>query len=113
MKRKLKQALGILWRKSATVRGPILRKIDRRADALITQAVKEQLVPVTNRLDHSASLAYETNLMLNSLVREVARLQMQIEVLQNVLDDATAEQSGLSIVADGEDGRAGERMLVG
>ena len=51
----------------------------------------------------------EVDLVLNSLVREIARLQLEVEDLREALDQATSQRpAGLSLV-DGND-EAGRRM---
>jgi hypothetical protein len=44
--------------------------------------------------------AYDSNLVLNSLVREIARLQMQVEILQQYAEEASLARAGLGLAED-------------
>ncbi|HEV3165810.1 MAG TPA: hypothetical protein VGZ22_17410 [Isosphaeraceae bacterium] len=126
MKQLLKRILKALWRGVAPVRRPIVRKLDHHVDGLLTQAIHGQLVPVLHKLENAVNssthatqvLSYDMNLVLNSVVREVARLQMQIEILQHIAHDALPTPNSLSLVGEADDGSTlengdGERMKVG
>ncbi len=54
------------WNVAAPIHRPILRKLDRYVETRLVRAIQT-----------------DTNLVLNSLIREMARLQMQIEILQH------------------------------
>jgi len=122
MKGLFKRFLKAIWRATAPLRRPVMRKIDNHVDRLFSRALDanvlpvaldvrkqlEQLLPAT--LDVRRHLentiiehTYETNLALNSLVREMIRLQMQVEVLQQSIDDTAMQAKGLSIVGERED----------
>jgi len=75
MKRMFKKLARTLWRMSASVRRPIIRKFD--------QHMIEILGSSAPRIDAPANL----ELALSSIVRELARLQIQVEILQQQIDD--------------------------
>ena len=81
MKRLFKKLARSLWRISAPVSRPVIRKFDHH----ITQL----LCSFSQRAETPAHL----DLALSSVVRELARLQIQVEILQQQIDDL--ESSGL------------------
>jgi hypothetical protein len=120
MKRFLKLLLRPFWRRTASLRRQISTKIDQRMTHLITITVQEHVLGATlprfevifdslKRIEGSLnearslseSVAADTNLVLDSVVREVARMQMQIEAMHEALDDAR-DQARLAIVGADE-----------
>jgi hypothetical protein len=119
------------WRKLAPVRQPILRKYDRHLLALLTPQIEtsvrqtlgdmldervsaplrevsrrssENLERIGAFCEASTRAGHETDLVLNSLVREVVRLQMQVEYLQQLVSPPeTLDRSAPTV----------ERVLVG
>src|SRR4051812_37914083 len=75
MKRMIKKLIGFLWLISAPVRRPLIRKFDRHAMHLLHQ------------LPLRSGLPDDLDLVLNSVVRELARLQAHVEALQQQIDD--------------------------
>jgi hypothetical protein len=121
MKATLKRVLRAVWRRLAVFRRPILRKYDDHLRALlvplieasvrspISSAIEERvcapLLEVSRGAAHnlerievccdvSTHAAHETDLVLNSLVREVVRLQMQVEFLQQLVSSPDPKWSG-------------------
>jgi hypothetical protein len=75
MKRLINKLVRKLWLISAPVHGPIIRKFDRHMLGL--------LHPFYPDPEASAKL----DLASSSVVRELARLQIQIEILQQQIED--------------------------
>lgn len=118
MKRVLKAVGRSCWRATGPVRRPIAGKFRGMIAGMLTQALQEQVAgPVLPRLDELREAArnhelglnlarhevevqgVETNLALDSLVREVARLQLMIEALQQSIEERSASSDdGLSLV---------------
>ena len=132
MKRLLKKVLRSAWRATAPARRPIARKVHaylvRANVAALAEAeavnVHDRILPplywgfeasieATHRA--AASLSADTSLVLNSVVRELARLQMQVEILQQVVEEGGRGHAGLSIVNGSDEGhdRSDELMRVG
>jgi hypothetical protein len=95
MKWMMKKLSRSLWLVSAPVRRPLLRKFDHHAMHLLRQ------LPL-----HFGPPA-DLDLVLNSVVRELARLQVQVEVLQQQIDDlqsidhdAARHERRLSVVSE-------------
>jgi hypothetical protein len=95
MKNIIKKLIRSLWRISAPVHRPLIRKFDNHALQLLRQSPLPPGPPA------------DLDLVLNSLVRELVRLQMQVEVLQQQIDgvqpidrDAARPESQLSVVAE-------------
>jgi hypothetical protein len=122
MKQRLKAALKPLWRATLPLRRPFARKLAAR----VCEGVQEPLRGVYAHLEvanaalqrlehpqgplqtiereiqisraHAVSLGSDTNLLLDSLVRELARLQRQIEVLQQSVDELSDRHETLGVV---------------
>jgi hypothetical protein len=86
--------------------------------------MKELLPPILDRIDGMNwalhvkvdALSSDVSLVLDSVVRELARLQMQVEALEEALREARSDRGGLALVdADPavEDAEAEGRMLAG
>jgi hypothetical protein len=80
MKRLFKDLARTLWRISAPISRPVIRKFDHHMMRLFGA--------VSLRSDAPGNL----DLALSSVVRELARLQMQVEILQQQIEDL--ESSG-------------------
>jgi hypothetical protein len=78
MKRLFTMLAKSLWQFSAPVTRPIIRKFDQHIMHLLDS--------------HSARVGMAANLdlALSSVVRELARLQTQVEILQQQIDDLQA-----------------------
>lgn len=131
MKQLLKRTVKKAWQLTAAVRRPIARRIDARLHRIVVQALQtsqqmneassgaasarrdqphhDQTHHAFMRVEHSLGAMHEkvdrysteVDLVLNSLVREISRLQIQVETLQDALDDArTRRPLGLSVVDD-------------
>ena len=95
MKRLFKKLARTLWRISAPVSRPVMRKFDLHMMRLFGA--------VSLRTDAPGNL----DLALSSVVRELARLQIQVEILQQQIDDlqsmdreGSRSESRLSVVGD-------------
>jgi transposase len=91
----IKKLIRYLWLISAPVRRPLIRKFDRHAMHLLHQ------------LPLPSGIPDDLDLILNSVVRELARLQDQVEALQQQIDelqsighDAARPESRLSVVSE-------------
>jgi hypothetical protein len=122
MKRRIRAVLKPIWRMTL----PLRRPVSARLTAHVAQGVQEPLRGVYEHLEaangalqrlehpqgtirtiereihisraHAGALASDANLLLDSLVRELARLQRQIEVLQQSVDDLADRHGSLGIV---------------
>ncbi len=75
MKILFKKLARSLWRISAPVRRPVIRKFDHHMMHLLGSFSQRAEVPA------------HLDLALSSVVRELARLQIQVEILQQQIDD--------------------------
>ncbi len=123
MKRLLKRAVRPFWRLSGSIRRPIARRIDEKLNHMIAVAFEARVLPpiresldgsarTLDRLEHtlhaasrqSELLACDVDLLLGGLVREVARLQDQIDAVRDAFGPRThAGRSGLALVEPGDD----------
>jgi hypothetical protein len=106
------------------IRRPLFQKVDARINHMIAVAIRAQvLTAIAEPLDASTrtlgrleaaveaanqsarQLACDMDLMLASVVREIARLQNQVEILQEaVARQAPQGRTGLSLVDTDDDG---------
>jgi hypothetical protein len=101
MKRLLKTMARPVWRMSAPARRPLVRKFDHHMMQLLNS-----LAPPASPPALPAAPA-DLDLVLSSVVRELGRLQMQVEALQQQIDerqssdrDGARAESRLSVVAE-------------
>lgn len=94
MKRLFKGVGKTIWRATGFVRRPLSRRMSR----FIAEAVSGQAAEVAQAVHVSRcsadALAEETNLLLDSVVRELARLQRQVETLREAVDQGRASSHG-------------------
>src|SRR5208337_1040434 len=95
MKRLFKKLARTLWGISSPISRPVIRKFDHHMMRLFGA--------VSLRSDAPANL----DLALSSVVRELARLQIQVEILQQQIDDLESSvrdearpESRLSVVGE-------------
>jgi hypothetical protein len=111
MKRLVKSAARRAWGWTSPVRRPANRKATALVAGVIEPALRDEVHP---RLDHLirgqstlrtevGTYRNETNLLLDSLVREVSRLQDQVETLQGLLLESLDSRDRLGVVAHRED----------
>jgi hypothetical protein len=80
MKRLFKKIARSLWRISAPISRPVIRKFDHHMAQLIVSLLPRNDMPAT------------IELALRSNVRELARIQTQIEILQQQIEDLRATE---------------------
>lgn len=110
MKQLLKRVARKAWNLTAPVRRPIVRKVHQGLTQVLQVAVTDPIQNRLNGLEAGVNLARhevqvqgeETNLNLDSLVREVARLQWQIEAMQIAMAEREAQEGGLSVLDRGD-----------
>ncbi len=121
MKRLIKRLLKPIWRMTAPIRRPVVRKLDAKIHAMVANSIRVEILPtveaslgasarVLERLEASVlsanrtaqTMACDMDLMLSSVIREVARLQAQVDAIDDVVARAVSPCHSLSLV-DGED----------
>jgi uncharacterized protein YeeX (DUF496 family) len=134
MKQSLKRTARTLWRKLGPIHRPLLRKaggwiggivegtvttvLERRVRPALdstTAAVRDNIDRTDDVLQYLRRSAQENTLLLDSLVRELIRVQMQIETLETLVADLGADGSGrtdLYATISDEDSPA-ERLMIG
>ncbi len=138
MKRLVQTVVRAAWRAMSPIRVPLTRRFHdelvRAGVAALAQAeavaVHERVLPplywgfeaqIAATHQSARALSADTSLVLNSVVRELARLQMQVEILQQIVQENGRAHAGLSIVGEAGQGREAftprdrpeERMRVG
>jgi hypothetical protein len=103
MKRLFKQVARHLWRMSASVRRPLIHKFDCH----MMQLLHPFSTPTVPLAPPPPAASADLDMALNSVVRELARIQMQVEALQQQIDewpssdrDGGRAQGRLSVVAE-------------
>jgi hypothetical protein len=97
MKRLLKSGLKALWRATAPLRRPFVRKLE----GFLTRCLRPT----------EALLANEANVLMDHVVRELVRLQRQVERLQQAVEGLTHSTAGPAIA--GEIEPADEHLKAG
>ena len=107
MKRMIKKLLRAVWNRTSFLRRPILGRFANHLVALETRVAREAVLPpILDRIDgmnqgfhHKLDdFAHETNLLLDGLIREIARLQSRIETLEASIDESRVSQTTLTLV---------------
>jgi hypothetical protein len=94
----MKRGLKAIWRSTEGLRRPILSRLER--------FLRHCLQPV------DSSQLGETDILMDHVVRELVRLQSQVEALQNtVLDRLGAEEDRPTIAGEIEPTRGGDERL--
>ena len=133
MKSFVKRSARSLWRALGPLHRPILRKIDGRFTRLVEETVRPIVVSELERRIHPAldatmtavcehirkneaavdylrRTAQENTLLLDSLVRELVRVQMRLEALDQRMAE-TSTDGGSS--ATGQEPMAAECVMIG
>ena len=92
MKRLIKRTLRAIWE----LAGPIRRPIARRMEQFIARSVPDR---------HACHVSAETGLLMDLMVRELVRLQKQVDQVQQALEELTPARTGLAVV--GRESEAG------
>jgi hypothetical protein len=79
MKRLLKAVAAKAWGCTAFVRRPLVRKFDQKLERMLGDCVRD---PIAHHLHLTNVSHHEMNIALNSCIREIARLEMQVEELR-------------------------------
>jgi hypothetical protein len=89
IKRIVKGGLKVLWDATRPLRRPFVRKF---------QSFLERCLQNSGR-----QLTDETNLLMSHLIRELVRLQRQVELLQEAVEQRADASGSLSVVREDED----------
>jgi hypothetical protein len=128
MKQALRTVARPFWWLTRPLRRPLVAKSNNHISQLVSNVIQEHAlgpilprldaqVPALERIESSVQAARavgdahaaETNLLLDSLVREVARLQMQVESLREAIGEiALPERLTLVAASDDDDDLAAE-----
>jgi hypothetical protein len=102
MKRVIKMLARSLWWITAPISRPVIRRFDHHMMGILGSFSPRADMP-SPRADMPANL----DVALSSVVRELARLQIQVEILQHKIDDLQASdrdrarpESRLSLVGE-------------
>ena len=107
MKRLLKAALRPFKKAAGVLVRPVLRRFEHLLVTVVRDPLHHHVESVRGSNDHGVAvmkrelelLRHDVDLALNATIREVARLEMQVEELRAVLEQV-AERDGLLATAD-------------
>lgn len=100
MKKIIKMVLRAMWRLTSPARRPFVRKIE----AILRRCNIQSSAHVNPTCVHFAcEVTEETGLLMDHLIREVVRLQVRIEILQQSVEDLTPLAKGLVVARDIEE----------
>ncbi|CAN5617089.1 hypothetical protein BH23PLA1_BH23PLA1_11460 [soil metagenome] len=77
----------------------IRRPLRRKFDSVMSRPLRLHIIPRMEGLEHGVIqsnqkvdlLTHDVNLALNGAIREIVRLQMQIEVLQQIIEESRSD----------------------
>ena len=133
MKSLVKRSLRAIWRTLSPLHGPLLRKIDNRIIVLVeatvrplvvaeleqrvrpgldatTSVVRENIDRTGDVVDFLRRSAQENTLLLDSLVRELIRVQMQLETLREQVQDNDDDRGDHARIRETS---PAERLMIG
>ncbi len=90
MKRLLKLSIKAVWRLALPLRRPIIARLD--------ELIRRNAVQPPPQLHVACHVPEETSLVMDHMVRELVRLQIQINRLQQTVEDLVPETTNLSVV---------------
>ena len=93
MKSLLKRPLKALWRWTHVLRRPIVRK----AEAFLARAYAKAPIPAPHIHCH-CRVTEETGVLMDFMVRELVRLQDQVDRVHQAVDDLAPASASLSVV---------------
>ena len=79
MKRLFVSLAAKAWNHSLIVRRPLERRFDEKMERMLGDCVRD---PIAHHLHLTNVAHHEMNIALNSCIREIARLEMQVEELR-------------------------------
>lgn len=103
MKRLIKRPLKAVWRFTLPVRRPFVA----RFEAMIVRCC------ASTRQPHYCQVSVETGVVMDHLVREVVRLQSQVEQLQLAVDDLASAGDRPEVVGRISGGDSSRRSAAG
>lgn len=110
MKRLIKFPLRMLWRLTAPVRRPLVRKVE----ALLARAVARAPVPAPHvHVACECRVNAEAGLLMDYMVRELVRVQTRLDHLQEAVEGLAPAPHGLSVVGAGDVEDEPERSAAG
>ena len=97
MKRLIKFSLRAVWRLALPLRRPVIRRLD--------ELIRRNSVQPPPQIHVACHVPEETGLIMDHMVRELVRLQNQVNVLQQMIEDLVPLSTNLSVVGslDGDD----------
>jgi hypothetical protein len=107
MKRLIKLPIKVIWRLTHPLRRPVVRRVENLIRRCAVQPPPQ--VHVVCRVPE------ETGLIMDHMVRELVRLQTQLDRLQQMVEDLLPSATNLSVVGslDGEDDEGLARSAAG
>jgi hypothetical protein len=97
MKRLVKRGLKVIWKATDPLRRPFARKLEHFLRRCLRAA--------------DPGLASETDVLMDHVVRELVRLQCQVETLQQTVLELLPVQEGVAIAGEIEPGRLADEHL--
>jgi hypothetical protein len=90
MKRVIKWSLQAIWRWTFPMRRPFVLRLE----AMLARAAAASRHPVHCYVNE------ETSLLMDHMIRELVRLQGQVERLEHAIDELTPATTGLAVLGD-------------
>jgi hypothetical protein len=87
MKRLFRRALKAIWMRTHPIRHPLMRKL-------------EDLIARSTPRTPPCRVSDETGLLMDLMVRELVRLQKQVDAIQQAVEDLAPGKPGLAVVRE-------------
>ncbi len=96
MKRLLKLSIKAVWRLALPLRRPVIRRLD--------ELIRRNAIQPPPQVHLSCHVPEETSLVMDHMVRELVRLQIQINRLQQTVEGLVPDEANhLSVVGSLDD----------
>ncbi len=97
MKRLIKLPFKAIWRLAIPVRRPVVRRLD--------ELIRRNSVQPPPHVHVNCRVSDEASLVMDHMIRELVRLQIQVERLRQTVEDLAPSSTSLSVVGrlDGDD----------
>jgi hypothetical protein len=107
MKRLIKLPLQVIWRLTRPLRRPVVRRVEN--------LIRRSAVQPPPQVHVVCRVPEETSLVMDHMVRELVRLQIQLDRLQQTIEDLVPAAPNLTVVGslDGEDEEDLSRSAAG
>src|SRR3954451_8908855 len=96
MNRLIKLPLRVVWRLMLPVRGPVVRRLEE----IITRCTAHQQPQPQPQTHVMCEVSAETGVLMDHMIRELVRLQSQVDLLRRAVEEIMPSKTGLAVVSE-------------